>query len=448
MPSEPSGMPRTLAELRRLLTRPAPDDSGAPALSLEHQLQAALLWLQGPDGPEPGGGPFSAFLGRLLTRLAQDRLPARIALQKTQFQLQILRQLHAPAGPGRLAGDARAMGMLLARLLPEMPAGLRDKAFSAADYRALNPDVAAAGVDPLAHYLASGAREGRAPRALADDFPETRSDGAFDSLAALAGSAAPPRFSRDLPAALRDEALMLLGRERPGVSVILPTWNRAHTVLSAVASALLQSFAPREVIVVDDGSTDATVALLQKRFPEPLQDGRLVVIEQANAGVSAARNAGLARARGDIVAYLDSDNQWESDHLLFAVAGLLSATGAQSAYTALCRHNLTSGWSDILFRPHDAAALAEENYIDLNSFVHRRSLCERLGGFDTALTRLVDWDLVLRYAADTAPIGLPVITGHHVIDSATLENISTREDIAPNIARIRAKRPAGSGAAR
>jgi glycosyltransferase involved in cell wall biosynthesis len=211
-------------------------------------------------------------------------------------------------------------------------------------------------------------------------------------------------------------------------------------VVTAVASALLQSYAPKEVIVIDDGSRDATVALLQQRFPEPLAEGRLVIVAQENAGVSAARNAGLARAQGDVIAYLDSDNHWEADHLLYAVGGLLAVPGAQSAYTAICRHNLTQGWSDVLFRCFDRTRLEEANFIDLNSFVHRRALVETLGGFDTALTRLVDWDLILRYTATIEPIALPVITGHHVVDSLGLDNITTREALGPNLAHICAKR--------
>ncbi|WP_412507134.1 glycosyltransferase family 2 protein [Roseovarius sp. SYSU LYC5161] len=430
-------MPQTLAELRRFLDRPVTDDSGAPTLSLTHQLQAALAWCRGQDGP--GYGPLAECLEHLLTRLAQDTLPTRIALQEARFELQVLRELHASPRENRLTGDAHAMGLLLARLLPDLPANLRKKAFSPADYRALNPDVANAGIDPLDHYLSGGAAEGRLPRALVREFPGSYPDSAFGTLAELAGTTAPPRFAADLPGALRDEALMLLGRERPGISVILPTWNRAHTVIPAVASALLQSFAPQEVIVVDDGSTDATADLLRTRFPEPLAEGRLVLIEQAQSGVSAARNAGLARAGGEIIAYLDSDNRWDPDHLLFGAAGLLAGRGAQSAYTALCRHNLSAGWSDILFRPHDPAALAEENYIDLNSFLHRRELHDRLGGFDSALTRFVDWDLILRYTHDSAPVALPVITGHHVIDETGLGNITMREQAEPNLARIRAK---------
>ncbi len=89
------------------------------------------------------------------------------------------------------------------------------------------------------------------------------------------------------------------------ISVIIPTYNRAELVGAAVRSALGQTCPPYEVIVVDDGSTDGTAAVLAGF------DARVVVIRQVNQGVSAARNAGIARATGDFVAFLDSDDVWE-----------------------------------------------------------------------------------------------------------------------------------------
>ncbi len=432
-----SEMPRFLAELMRLLEKPCIDQTGAPSVALEPQLQAGLAWLRDLDSNE--ARPLADLIGCLLMRLVQDKLGYRIALQSVQFELQTLRQAHNLVDETRLSGEAHALGMLLARLLPNLPDDMREVAFSPAEYLDLNPDVAAAGLDPMEHYISSGAIEGRAPRRLPVGSTQSSTSDVCNSLSTLANSSVAPRFCRDMPERLRSEALKLLSEKKPNVTVILPTWNRAHTVLSAVASALLQSYTPKEVIVIDDGSTDFTVELLRQRFPEPIREGRLVLMTQANSGVSAARNAGLARAQGDFIAYLDSDNHWESDHLLYALAGLLAVPNAQCAYTALCRHNLSHGWSDILFRTYDKAALIEANFIDLNSFVHQRRLYETCGGFDTALTRLVDWDLVLRYTADVAPVALPVITGHHVVDNIGLHNITTRESLEPNLAYIRAK---------
>ncbi|HEY2964047.1 MAG TPA: glycosyltransferase [Pyrinomonadaceae bacterium] len=92
----------------------------------------------------------------------------------------------------------------------------------------------------------------------------------------------------------------------PLLSVIIPTWNRAHVVCEAVASALKQRVGAIEVIVVDDASTDATIQLLDRTFGSQIQ---LLKLENRR-GSGAARNAGAELARGEFVAFLDSDDIW------------------------------------------------------------------------------------------------------------------------------------------
>jgi glycosyltransferase involved in cell wall biosynthesis len=91
------------------------------------------------------------------------------------------------------------------------------------------------------------------------------------------------------------------------VSVIIPTYNRAYCVGRAIDSALGQTHTDMEVVVVDDGSTDDTRDMIKSRYgAEP----RVVYHHQANKGIAGARNAGLARASGDYIALLDSDDEW------------------------------------------------------------------------------------------------------------------------------------------
>ncbi|MGP0020243.1 MAG: glycosyltransferase family 2 protein [Candidatus Sulfotelmatobacter sp.] len=96
----------------------------------------------------------------------------------------------------------------------------------------------------------------------------------------------------------------------PKVSVIIPTYNRAATVGNAIESVLAQTFSDLEVIVVDDGSSDDTGRILQETYGD-----RIRYFAQANQGVSAARNKGLAEARGEWIALLDSDDLWEKEKL-------------------------------------------------------------------------------------------------------------------------------------
>ena len=95
----------------------------------------------------------------------------------------------------------------------------------------------------------------------------------------------------------------------PRVSVIIPSFNRAHCIAGSVESVLAQSFQDLEVIVVDDGSTDNTQEVLA-RF-----GNRIRVIRQDNGGVSAARNAGMRAARASWIAFQDSDDMWRPEKL-------------------------------------------------------------------------------------------------------------------------------------
>lgn len=118
------------------------------------------------------------------------------------------------------------------------------------------------------------------------------------------------------------------------VSVIIPVYQGEHLILGAVRSALEQTHADLEVIVVDDGSTDGTRAVLAQ-----IDDPRLTVLSQANAGTGAARNLALARARGAYIAFLDSDDRWFPHKLERELAVLAQAPDpvaiAYSSYYAV-----------------------------------------------------------------------------------------------------------------
>lgn len=107
----------------------------------------------------------------------------------------------------------------------------------------------------------------------------------------------------------------------PAVSIILPTYNRADTLPRAIDSVLAQHWRDWELIVIDDGSTDGSGAAVQALAQG---DARIRLLRQANAGVAAARNTGLAAARGRCIAFLDSDDAWQP-HFLALTLGFLQA---------------------------------------------------------------------------------------------------------------------------
>ena len=107
----------------------------------------------------------------------------------------------------------------------------------------------------------------------------------------------------------------------PSVSVVLPTYNRADTLGRAIESVLAQTFDHFELIIVDDGSTDSTDTVLAG-----LDDRRIRVVRSAlNRGVSAARNIGIAQARGDFIAFQDSDDVWRPHKLARQVERIVGA---------------------------------------------------------------------------------------------------------------------------
>jgi len=110
------------------------------------------------------------------------------------------------------------------------------------------------------------------------------------------------------------------------ISAVIPSYNRATTLARALDSVLAQALAPLEIIVVDDGSTDDTRSIVESY-------GQCVrYVHQANAGVASARNSGALAARGDWIAFLDSDDFWRPAHLARIAAAIVATEGRAGCY--------------------------------------------------------------------------------------------------------------------
>jgi glycosyltransferase involved in cell wall biosynthesis len=110
------------------------------------------------------------------------------------------------------------------------------------------------------------------------------------------------------------------GSQEVSFAAVIPTYQREGTVSRAISSALAQTHPPAEVVVVDDGSTDSTAEVV-RRFGPPVR-----LISQRQSGSAAARNRGVEEASSDWIAFLDSDDCWENDHLE-QIAGAIDVTG-------------------------------------------------------------------------------------------------------------------------
>jgi glycosyltransferase involved in cell wall biosynthesis len=123
------------------------------------------------------------------------------------------------------------------------------------------------------------------------------------------------------------------------VSVVIPVFNKAHAVAETLRSALAQTLHDVEFLVIDDGSTDGSSTVLAG-FDDP----RLIIIQQANQGVSVARNRGIMAARNPWIAFLDADDLWDPDHL----ARLLGAVNGSDVVAAFANVRLESAWGEPL----------------------------------------------------------------------------------------------------
>ena len=169
------------------------------------------------------------------------------------------------------------------------------------------------------------------------------------------------------------------------VSVVLPMYNRAAYVAEAIASVYAQTSPVADVVVVDDGSTDESVAVVE-RVARP----GLSIVRQSNRGIGAARNRGIAAATGDWIAFIDSDDLWEPDKL----ARQLAAGAGDGA-------DLVFGHLVEFLSPERAADLAGTLRVATSpvpgviasTLLARRAAIERIGPFDERLRvgEFVEW---------------------------------------------------------
>jgi len=194
------------------------------------------------------------------------------------------------------------------------------------------------------------------------------------------------------------------------VSVIIPTFNRAGCIARAIDSVLAQTYRDREIIVVDDGSTDNTMQVLEN-YAE-----RIRCIRQDNAGVSAARNAGLRAAQGEWVAFLDSDDTWLPSKLAVQM-DLVERTGTEVCFTSVVQVDETRErpvqgvCSDTVFQEPLDLLLVLRVVPYVQSMVAKTRFLRKLGGFNELLRVAEDTDLIYRMAFKSAfaYVGSPLV---------------------------------------
>lgn len=189
--------------------------------------------------------------------------------------------------------------------------------------------------------------------------------------------------------------------------MVIPTYNRRDLLPRAIESVLAQTFPVEQVIVVDDGSTDGTGEALRRRF-----GSRLTWVRQDNAGVSAARNRGLALAQGAYLSLLDSDDEWLPEKTLRQTQWLDAHPGFGMVLCDVMRVTQEGRLIDVFrrreFIPEDGEVLRwvlRNPALAPVSAMFRREVIDSVGGFDPGLRTAEDIEFHLRVARKW-PIGV------------------------------------------
>jgi glycosyltransferase involved in cell wall biosynthesis len=193
----------------------------------------------------------------------------------------------------------------------------------------------------------------------------------------------------------------------PLISVVIPVYNGEKTIRETIDSVLNQTFTDFEIVIINDGSQDATSEIITS-----IKDDRIKFFSYSNSGVSASRNRGIAKACGEFIACLDADDLWTSDKLEAQLKALQDNPQAAVAYS----------WTDYIdesgqfLYPGSYITLSGDVYAELlvknftengsNPLIRKDALLQ-IGGFDEALFGPEDWDLFLRLASRYHFVAVP-----------------------------------------
>lgn len=211
--------------------------------------------------------------------------------------------------------------------------------------------------------------------------------------------------------------------ESATASVVIPLYNKKPFIGQAIRSALGQSTPPIEVLIVDDGSVDGGRELVEE-LAASAGGERIRLVAQANAGVSAARNRGIAEARGEFVAFLDADDWWAPGFLDGALAALAANPDSGAAFGAVTEHSSRGERSlmpaydkPVVIADYPAWFMRHRGHgLWSSNTVARRSLVLRCGGFPLGLQNGEDTDTWFRLSFQAPVVYAPAALAYYRIE--------------------------------
>lgn len=189
--------------------------------------------------------------------------------------------------------------------------------------------------------------------------------------------------------------------QKPLISVIIPTYNRAKMIERAIRSVLNQSYSNLEVIVVDDGSTDQTETVVRKIPDERVRFHKLF----QNGGAGHARNEGVKLANGEIIAFHDSDDEWRPEKLQRQMDYWQKHPEFSMVYCTFLTHRESGTQTEMPYKGMEGklegdvfCSLMVRNSMGTPTMILRKDCFIERDGFDTSLKCLEDWEFALRFS--------------------------------------------------
>ena len=199
----------------------------------------------------------------------------------------------------------------------------------------------------------------------------------------------------------------------PTITVVIPVYNGAQTIRATLESILAQSFQDIEIVVINDGSTDGTAAIVEAII-EQYTGCPIRLMHYPNRGLAASRNRGIQQSRCELISFVDADDLWTPHKLADQLAALRANPGAAVAYSwtdcidladRVCRRG-----SHVAAEGQVYDKLLMGNFLDSGSnALFRKQVFKAVGPFDETLTAAEDWDMFLRVALDHTFVAVPKV---------------------------------------